>query len=65
MAGPHHALFSLALADVYHADFGYATDFAKIEGLPVSNVTACPMQVGSGARVCVMRGSFSSVDLCL
>lgn len=34
MSGPHHALFSLSLADVYHADFGLATDFSKIEGLP-------------------------------
>ena len=35
-AGPHHALFSLSLTDVYRADFGYSTDFARIEGLPVS-----------------------------
>ncbi|KAF5837876.1 hypothetical protein DUNSADRAFT_3769 [Dunaliella salina] len=34
MSGPHHALFSLSLADVYHADFGFTTDFSKIEGLP-------------------------------
>lgn len=33
-AGPHHALFSLSLTDVYHADYGFSTDFAKIEGLP-------------------------------
>lgn len=35
-AGPHHALFSLSLTDVFHADFGMSTDFAKVEGLPVS-----------------------------
>ena len=34
-AGPHHALFSLSLTDVYRADFGFSTDFARIEGLPV------------------------------
>eukprot|EP00197_Chlamydomonas_leiostraca_P003012 CAMPEP_0202867564 /NCGR_PEP_ID=MMETSP1391-20130828/9502_1 /ASSEMBLY_ACC=CAM_ASM_000867 /TAXON_ID=1034604 /ORGANISM="Chlamydomonas leiostraca, Strain SAG 11-49" /LENGTH=890 /DNA_ID=CAMNT_0049547617 /DNA_START=70 /DNA_END=2742 /DNA_ORIENTATION=- len=33
-AGPHHALFSLSLTDVYHADFGFGTDFARVEGLP-------------------------------
>mmetsp|Transcript_15969 Transcript_15969/g.34497 ORF Transcript_15969/g.34497 Transcript_15969/m.34497 type:complete len:890 (+) Transcript_15969:138-2807(+) len=33
-AGPHHALFSLSLTDVYRADFGFSTDFARIEGLP-------------------------------
>lgn len=36
MSGPHHAMFSLALADVYHADFGYDVDFSKVEGIPVS-----------------------------
>ncbi len=36
MSGPHHVLFSLSLADVYHGDLGFATDFAKVEGLPVS-----------------------------
>eukprot|EP00983_Pelagomonas_calceolata_P092330 1157652-Pelagomonas_calceolata.AAC.14 len=51
MSGPHHALFSLSLADVYHADFGLATDFSKIEGLPVS--TLC-------MRVCV--SSLYAVD---
>lgn len=34
-AGPHHALFSLSLTGVYHADYGFSTDFAKIESLPV------------------------------
>ncbi|MEW5312182.1 MAG: hypothetical protein WDW38_003829 [Sanguina aurantia] len=33
-AGPHHALFSLSLTNVYHADFGFATDFSRIEGVP-------------------------------
>ncbi|GAX79116.1 hypothetical protein CEUSTIGMA_g6556.t1 [Chlamydomonas eustigma] len=33
-AGPHHALFSLSLTDVYRANFGFSTDFARIEGLP-------------------------------
>jgi len=37
-AGPHHALFSLSLTDVYKADFGFMTDFARIEGLPVSPI---------------------------
>ena len=34
-AGPHHALFSLSMTDVYHADYGFATDFSRIEAVPV------------------------------
>lgn len=37
-AGPHHALFSLSLTDVYRTDYGMSTDFAKIEGLPVGSL---------------------------
>lgn len=33
-AGPHHALFSLSLTDAYRADYGFQTDFARVEGLP-------------------------------
>ncbi|KAG2489020.1 hypothetical protein HYH03_012458 [Edaphochlamys debaryana] len=33
-AGPHHALFSLSLTDVYHSEFGTTTDFARVEGVP-------------------------------
>ena len=30
------------MTDVYHADFGYSTDFSKVEGLPVGGVpTMC------------------------
>ena len=45
-AGPHHALFSLSLTDVYKADFGFVTDFARIEGLPVS-AAKCPLRLFS------------------
>eukprot|EP00955_Chlamydomonas_euryale_P057731 356878-Chlamydomonas_euryale.AAC.1 len=34
-AGPHQALFSLSLTDVYKADFGYSSDFVRIDGFPV------------------------------
>lgn len=34
VAGPHHALFSLSLTDI--ASIGYATDFTRVDGLPVS-----------------------------
>lgn len=34
-AGPHHALFSLSLTDVYRAPFGFGADMARVEGLPV------------------------------
>mmetsp|Transcript_3363 Transcript_3363/g.9396 ORF Transcript_3363/g.9396 Transcript_3363/m.9396 type:complete len:1023 (-) Transcript_3363:787-3855(-) len=33
-AGPHHALFSLSLPDVYRAAGGYLSDFVSVEGLP-------------------------------
>ncbi|GFR45937.1 hypothetical protein Agub_g7400, partial [Astrephomene gubernaculifera] len=33
-AGPHHALFSLSLTNVFHTDFGTTTDFARVEGVP-------------------------------
>ncbi len=36
-AGPHHALFSMSLSNVYRDAFGFSTDFAPIEALPVSS----------------------------
>ncbi|KAL6759447.1 hypothetical protein V8C86DRAFT_2572580 [Haematococcus lacustris] len=33
-AGPHHALFSLSLTDVYHQSGGVSTDFSKVDSLP-------------------------------
>lgn len=40
-SGPHQVLFSVALADVYHDDFGFAADFSKVEGLPVCCHLTC------------------------
>lgn len=36
VAGPHHALFSLSMTDVAHSAYGFATDFSRVESMPVS-----------------------------
>lgn len=34
VAGPHHAIFSLSLTNVFKDPFGITADFSKVEGIP-------------------------------
>ncbi|PNW71630.1 hypothetical protein CHLRE_16g662250v5 [Chlamydomonas reinhardtii] len=60
-AGPHHALFSLSLTDVYHSEFGTTTDFARVEGVPGIYIAnqMLPKPPGSGSSDASGSGSGS------
>ncbi|GIL90755.1 hypothetical protein Vretimale_16851 [Volvox reticuliferus] len=64
-AGPHHALFSLSLTNVYVGMMGSTTDFTRLEGLPgiyvANQVVPTPSSDGSAGST-APTGEMPMVD---
>jgi hypothetical protein len=54
-AGPHHAVFSLSLTNVYKDDFTGSADFARVEGIPVRILWARYWRAWSGQECRVLQ----------